>query len=239
MEFTFTDYSGFGKNHSTLRKKNLLHSLHKLLLNNFKKQYVHYEEKYSSLKEKSFLDAIKKNKWTWPDDIDLKQFKLSQSLKEEIVKSDNYYNDPRNYNIVVDMKHGGCDFSDCDGAISMNDLGGATNLLKYITSLPFYKDQLCHVEVFPSKIAIFDELQTHNDFSKLLVERVRRLYNIEKFYIHQVKGIEGIRNGRNVAVSTSTSSGKSIIYNFPICEAILSNKEITALYIFPTKVIYL
>jgi len=38
-----------------------------------------------------------------------------------------------------------------------------------------------------------------------------------------------------VIVSTSTSSGKSLIYQVPVLKALEADAEATALYIFPTK----
>ena len=44
-----------------------------------------------------------------------------------------------------------------------------------------------------------------------------------------------LRDGENIVVSTPTASGKSLIYNIPVLEAILVDKRDTALYIFPVK----
>jgi DEAD/DEAH box helicase domain-containing protein len=59
--------------------------------------------------------------------------------------------------------------------------------------------------------------------------------NIAKLYTHQVDAIEGIGHGRDVLVSTPTASGKSLIYNIPVIDAIFHNPETRALYIFPLK----
>ncbi|TAN44123.1 MAG: DEAD/DEAH box helicase [Nitrospirae bacterium] len=58
---------------------------------------------------------------------------------------------------------------------------------------------------------------------------------ITKFYTHQAEGIERIRQGDNVVVMTPTASGKSLIYNVPVVEAMLQCPDAKALYIFPLK----
>jgi hypothetical protein len=55
-------------------------------------------------------------------------------------------------------------------------------------------------------------------------------------YLHQARAIDALRAGRHVAVSTSTASGKSVVYNVPVLEAVLRDPRTTALYLFPTKV---
>ena len=59
--------------------------------------------------------------------------------------------------------------------------------------------------------------------------------HIAKLYTHQVEAIERIGDGRDVLVSTPTASGKSLIYNIPVIDAIFHNPETRALYIFPLK----
>jgi len=58
---------------------------------------------------------------------------------------------------------------------------------------------------------------------------------IEKLYNHQVKAIKTLKNGKDIVISTPTASGKSLIYNLPVIEKIIDNKNTKALYIFPLK----
>ncbi len=58
---------------------------------------------------------------------------------------------------------------------------------------------------------------------------------IRKLFSHQAKAIELIRNKRHIVISTPTASGKSLVYNIPILESILKNKESRSLYLFPLK----
>lgn len=60
--------------------------------------------------------------------------------------------------------------------------------------------------------------------------------NITQMFTHQAKAIDAVLAGKNVVVSTSTASGKSLCYNIPILEALVQDRRACALYMFPTKV---
>ncbi len=72
----------------------------------------------------------------------------------------------------------------------------------------------------------------------VLSEKIREVLKnrgVELFYSHQVEAINLIRGGENVVVMTPTASGKSLIYNIPVLEAVIADPGVTALYIFPLK----
>ena len=58
---------------------------------------------------------------------------------------------------------------------------------------------------------------------------------ITQLYAHQAEAINWLGKGENVVVSTSTSSGKSLIYQIPALCEFEKDPGATALYIFPTK----
>ena len=58
---------------------------------------------------------------------------------------------------------------------------------------------------------------------------------IERLYSHQVKAVELSREGRHVVVVTGTASGKTLCYNIPVLESLLSRENANAFYVFPTK----
>lgn len=64
---------------------------------------------------------------------------------------------------------------------------------------------------------------------------VFRERGVERFWSHQVEAIDLIRQGENVVVMTPTASGKTLIYNVPVLESIMEDRNSTALYIFPLK----
>jgi len=69
----------------------------------------------------------------------------------------------------------------------------------------------------------------------LELAHIIRENGISDLYTHQVDAIEQIRRGENVIISTPTASGKSLIYNIAVLEALLNNEKAKALYIFPLK----
>lgn len=58
---------------------------------------------------------------------------------------------------------------------------------------------------------------------------------IEKLYTHQKTAYENIMHGNSVVAVTPTASGKTLCYNLPVLQSILSNPNARALYMFPTK----
>jgi len=58
---------------------------------------------------------------------------------------------------------------------------------------------------------------------------------IEKLFFHQKIAWEEIEAGKNIAILTGTSSGKSLCYNLPVLNKLLQDPESRALYLFPTK----
>ncbi len=56
-----------------------------------------------------------------------------------------------------------------------------------------------------------------------------------QLYSHQAEAFADVAAGRNVVVTTPTSSGKTLCYNLPVLDRILKSPETRALYLFPTK----
>ncbi|RMH38154.1 MAG: DEAD/DEAH box helicase [Nitrospirae bacterium] len=93
-----------------------------------------------------------------------------------------------------------------------------------------FASQVAAHRYIPPTEATYETLLVHERLQAALAQE-----GIERFWTHQVEGIESIRQGKHVVVMTPTASGKSLIYNVPILEALLSDPEATALYIFPLK----
>lgn len=108
-------------------------------------------------------------------------------------------------------------------------------IVQELKDSPWYTGQVVpdgH-RVFEAQEAVFGEL----DFL-LSQDMVNALYNakgITKFYAHQTEAINSLHAGHNVVVSTSTSSGKSLIYQLPVLHALENDYITRAMYIFPTK----
>ena len=71
--------------------------------------------------------------------------------------------------------------------------------------------------------------------SPTLASALQNSRGIVQFYSHQAMAINELWSGKHVIVSTSTASGKSLIYQLPVLDALERDPDIKALYIFPTK----
>ncbi|MEX2587860.1 MAG: DEAD/DEAH box helicase [Actinomycetota bacterium] len=58
---------------------------------------------------------------------------------------------------------------------------------------------------------------------------------IRRLWSHQAEALDAVRRGSSVTVSTGTASGKSLCFNLPTIERILTEPRSRALYLYPTK----
>jgi DEAD/DEAH box helicase domain-containing protein len=70
--------------------------------------------------------------------------------------------------------------------------------------------------------------------SQTISDALKRL-NINKLFTHQMEAIQKISEGKDILVATPTASGKSMVYNLPVIESILTRAGSRALYLFPLK----
>lgn len=108
----------------------------------------------------------------------------------------------------------------------------ASAFLHYLTAQPSYSGQVAHIEHIPAREANYAQLD------KPLVDGLQYCLNghgLLPLYTHQAEAINHARQGRNVMVSTSSASGKTLCYNIPVLESILAEPGSRALYLFPTK----
>lgn len=106
---------------------------------------------------------------------------------------------------------------------------------EYIASLkgsPRFGPQVVHHEEIKGGDACFAELSS--PFPAPLRSALAGL-GISRLYRHQVAAIDLIRGKSDVIVATPTASGKSLIYNLPVFEAVLQDRATSALYLFPLK----
>jgi len=97
---------------------------------------------------------------------------------------------------------------------------------------PAYRDQIVHVQRIAPTKASYGELDKplHPKLQASL--EANHLFPL---YSHQAKAVNLVRSGRNVVVVTPTASGKTLCYNIPVLDTILTQKGSRALYLFPTK----
>lgn len=104
--------------------------------------------------------------------------------------------------------------------------------LDYLGSLPSYKNQIVHVEHISPCPASYGELEK---LLHLALQAALEASHLLPLYSHQATAINASRSGKNVIVATSTASGKTLCYNVPVLDTILTKKGSRALYLFPTK----
>jgi len=108
-------------------------------------------------------------------------------------------------------------------------------IIEEIKGLDLYRQQIVpngH-RVIPPQEAAFGDLKFL--LSQALVNALYTAHNVTRLYIHQVEAINNLHDGHNVIVSTSTSSGKSLIYQVPILHTMERSACARAMAIFPTK----
>ncbi|MFH2091145.1 MAG: DEAD/DEAH box helicase [Pseudomonadota bacterium] len=106
---------------------------------------------------------------------------------------------------------------------------------EYIQSLKNYKgfagDIVCHKTLDPVPAVFADSpVSLKNNLSDLL-----NALGIEQLYSHQKTAIQMIRQGIHTVIATPTASGKSLIYNLPVIDALMDDHKAHALYLFPLK----
>ena len=108
-------------------------------------------------------------------------------------------------------------------------------IVQELKDSPWYTGQ-----VVPDGHRVFEPQDSiYGDLNFLLSQNlVNALYNtkgITQFYAHQTEALNGLHEGLNVVVATSTSSGKSLIYQLPVLYELERDYNSRAMYIFPTK----
>lgn len=103
-----------------------------------------------------------------------------------------------------------------------------------LRSLPWHSGQCVHVERIPARTARLvplSEVEMHNAVRAMLVAAGR-----DALFTHQAGAIRAALAGSHVVLSTPTSSGKSLAYIAPMCDAIVRDTSAVAMLLFPTKV---
>ena len=90
---------------------------------------------------------------------------------------------------------------------------------------------ISHIEKIPEKIPEFGYLSPPlpSPLSRMLERKGIILY------VHQCEAIRAVREGKDIILSTSTASGKSIAFSLPIFEHMFHDPDATALFLYPTK----
>lgn len=121
-----------------------------------------------------------------------------------------------------------------DNSVLVDEISGLRrplikNVISSLKNMDTYNNQIKKNFVIPSKNAELGEL------SFQLAPEIFQALPYDKFYSHQADALNAIHRGENVIITTSTSSGKSLIYQLFAIDFLLKDPESTFMYIFPTK----
>jgi DEAD/DEAH box helicase domain-containing protein len=104
-----------------------------------------------------------------------------------------------------------------------------------LEALRFDPEFMKHVaawERLPARPAHYADLPANLDPRLAAALRAR---DLSPLYVHQAVAVEAALAGDNVTVVTGTASGKTLCYNLPVLQSLLSEPDARALYLFPTK----
>lgn len=110
-----------------------------------------------------------------------------------------------------------------------------TDIVQEIRNSTWYTGQIVpdgH-RVFEAQDPIYGELGFL--LSQNMVNALFNAKGITQFFAHQSEALNALHDGEHVVISTSTSSGKSLIYQLPVIHALEQDHNSRAMYIFPTK----
>ncbi|NQT48094.1 MAG: DEAD/DEAH box helicase, partial [Chloroflexi bacterium] len=107
-----------------------------------------------------------------------------------------------------------------------------SSFIDHIRGLNSYNGQMVHVEHLRAQEASYQDLKMplHSALESALREA-----GLLPLYTHQATAIDAAASGRNVMLVTPAASGKTLCYNIPVLQAVLSERGSRALYIYPTK----
>jgi len=114
----------------------------------------------------------------------------------------------------------------------MDEESRIKRFLREVVSSSGYRGQIVHIAELPPRTPEFQD--PASTISPAVSASLSSL-GIETLYSHQARAIDLISEGKNVAVVTSTASGKTLCYTIPVLQTLLTDPDSTALYIFPTK----
>src|SRR5215217_3773232 len=107
-----------------------------------------------------------------------------------------------------------------------------TDFADLLRRIPGYAHQIAHVQPLPPRAARFaaPDAPLPDALAAALAAR-----GITQLYTHQAAAINAARAGDHLGVVTATASGKTLCYQLPALEAILTEPASRALFLFPTK----
>ncbi|WP_426453768.1 DEAD/DEAH box helicase [Paenibacillus sp. S-38] len=118
----------------------------------------------------------------------------------------------------------------------MNPLTGKVSsideMLDLIRATPEIMNQVSYWHTIPPREGAYEPFPDglHPQLAEALAAR-----GVSQLYTHQVQSFREVAKGRHVVTVTPTASGKTLCYNLPVVQGILTDESARALYLFPTK----
>ncbi len=104
--------------------------------------------------------------------------------------------------------------------------------LNHLRGLKNYEDQIAHIEHIAPRRPAYGKL---DEPLEPALQDCLDEHGLSRLYSHQAIAINHVRAGKNVIVATSSASGKSLVYNIAVLQAMLTEPATRALFLFPTK----
>jgi DEAD/DEAH box helicase domain-containing protein len=119
---------------------------------------------------------------------------------------------------------------------TMNGLTGKVSsveeMIRLIQATPELMSQVTCWHTIPPREARYEP------FPSGLDPRIRgalQQKGIDRLYKHQAEAFTAVQAGGHVVAVTPTASGKTLCYNLPVLQQLLTDERSRALYLFPTK----
>ncbi|KAJ7702373.1 hypothetical protein B0H17DRAFT_923441 [Mycena rosella] len=107
------------------------------------------------------------------------------------------------------------------------------DVLTEIMQQSWYSDQIVERRTVDAKVGAIGSLDS--PLSDIIAQALQKSRNISSLYTHQTAAINAVNLQRHVIVSTSTASGKSVIYQVPLLQFLEGNPSSKAIFVYPTK----
>ncbi|KAF9070382.1 P-loop containing nucleoside triphosphate hydrolase protein [Rhodocollybia butyracea] len=113
------------------------------------------------------------------------------------------------------------------------DRASVADILAEIKVQEWYKDQIMDQRTVEAREGQTGEID--EPLSATIQQALKNSRNITSLYSHQAVAIGALNSGKNVIISTSTASGKSVIYQIPLLRLLEYDPHATAIFVYPTK----
>ncbi|KAJ7632232.1 P-loop containing nucleoside triphosphate hydrolase protein [Roridomyces roridus] len=107
------------------------------------------------------------------------------------------------------------------------------SVLSDITGEEWYAQHIVERRTIEAKVGQTGTLDS--PLSDTIANALQTSRSISSLYTHQTAALNAINAGKHVIVSTSTASGKSVIYQVPVLQFLEANPHSTAMFVYPTK----